>query len=521
MQKPIPQLSPANSKPSPSARPSVLTIAGLDPAGMAGLAQDIRCQTALGAHTLPLISCNTVQNGQGLQQTGAIDSEHMARQLEALQHYSIAAIKIGLLGNIDQARCIERHLQQCHAPCVLDPVMSASAGGSFLASGAGAAYEHLLPHCDIVTPNREEAAQLTQQPFDQLENAPAIGERILARGAKAVLLKGGHFASEFAADYFTDGEQRVWIIQHRRQSDNTRGTGCALSSSIASALAMGYSLLDAIVIAKMAVDEAIQNSYATADAPAIQGPINCTAFPSRSESLPMLIPHREELSDLPWREAPWLKQEFPHCGPTPIGLYPVVDSSDWLARLLPLGVSTIQLRMKSGSEGDIENEIIRSIAIAKQYNARLFINDHWQLAIQHGAYGVHLGQEDLDTADVNAIYKAGLRLGISTHCHQELARAQFYQPSYIACGPIYATTSKDMPWIPHSAAGLSYWRRLIDRPLVAIGGINQQRIPEVINNGADGIAMISAITQASDPEQTCRHFISVIEQRDHHVFEPA
>ena len=139
---------------------------------------------------------------------------------------------------------------------------------------------------------------------------------------------------------------------------------------------------------------------------------------------------------------------FPPCGPTRLGLYPVVDSYDWVQRLLPLGVTTLQLRIKDKPHDFLKKEIQASIALAKHYGARLFINDYWALAIACGAYGVHLGQEDLDTADLKAIQQAGSRLGISTHGDAEFVRAQTYQPSYIACGPIFPTTSKARSQIP-------------------------------------------------------------------------
>ncbi len=127
-----------------------------------------------------------------------------------------------------------------------------------------------------------------------------------------------------------------------------------------------------------------------------------------------------------------------------------------------------------------------------------------------GAYGVHLGQEDLDEADIEAIRDAGLRLGISSHCHYEVARAHSFNPSYIACGPIYHTTTKDMPWTPQGLAGLSYWQDMLDYPLVAIGGINRERMPSVAVTGVSGVAMITAITLADDPEQTCREFHALL-----------
>lgn len=107
--------------------------------------------------------------------------------------------------------------------------------------------------------------------------------------------------------------------------------------------------------------------------------------------------------------------------PHRLGLYPVVDSLAWLVRMLDAGVTTVQLRIKDSSEAQVTADIEAAVLLGRRYDARVFINDYWRLAIHHGAYGVHLGQEDMDSAD--AIRAAGLRLGLSTHDRAELARA--------------------------------------------------------------------------------------------------
>ncbi len=202
---------------------------------------------------------------------------------------------------------------------------------------------------------------------------------------------------------------------------------------------------------------------------------------------------------------------FPDCGALDLGLYPVVDRSQWLELILPLGVNTIQLRIKDKQGSVLEKEIEQSIYVAKKYNARLFINDYWELAIRYGAYGVHLGQDDLTTANIKRIHEAGLRLGISTHSYSELARAYQYRPSYLALGPIYATNSKIMAFPPQGIANLKRWKHLLkDYPLVAIGGINIENISDVMSTGVNGIALISAITQAQYPIQMTKNLLKKI-----------
>lgn len=182
-----------------------------------------------------------------------------------------------------------------------------------------------------------------------------------------------------------------------------------------------------------------------------------------------------------------------------LGLYPVVDTVEWIARLLEAGVRTLQLRIKDLPEEAVEKDIAAAIALGKRYQARLFINDYWRLAIKHGAYGVHLGQEDLDIADLEAIHRAGLRLGLSTHDDAELDRALAERPSYIALGHVFPTQTKAMPSSPQGLAELKrHVARLQGVSTVAIGGISLARAPEVLATGVGSIAVVSAITQAAD-----------------------
>ena len=189
----------------------------------------------------------------------------------------------------------------------------------------------------------------------------------------------------------------------------------------------------------------------------------------------------------------------------PIGFYPVVPTADWVARLLGWGVRTLQLRIKAADHtpANIAAEVNAAIDAGKAVpGAQVFINDHWQLALSAGAYGVHLGQEDLDTADIEALRRAGIRLGLSTHTPEELARAKAVQPSYLAIGPIYPTTLKVMPYEPVGLARLAQRaKQAAPYPVVAIGGISLDRVPGVLACGVDGVAVVSAVTLAADPQK--------------------
>ena len=174
-----------------------------------------------------------------------------------------------------------------------------------------------------------------------------------------------------------------------------------------------------------------------------------------------------------------------------------------VAAVLEHGVKTVQLRMKDCHGEQLEEAIKQAIALGRAHDAQVFINDHWQLALKHGAYGVHLGQQDLHNANLRAIQDAGLRLGLSTHGFYEMLLAHNYRPSYIALGAIYPTTTKDMTGQIQGLQKLRHFVPLMQAhyPTVAIGGIDLTRIAEVVNTGVGSVAVVRAITEAAHPTQ--------------------
>lgn len=189
--------------------------------------------------------------------------------------------------------------------------------------------------------------------------------------------------------------------------------------------------------------------------------------------------------------------------------YVIVDSAAWLQRLLPLGVKLVQLRVKDRPMEEVRREIAVAKAVCRDAGACLVINDYWQSALEEGCDFVHLGQGDLDTADVPALKHAGVRIGISTHTHDELARALALEPDYVALGPIYPTKLKAMPWAPQGLERITEWKRLIaPLPLVAIGGLTVERLPGVFAAGADSAAVVTDILRHEDPEARAREWLA-------------
>ena len=210
--------------------------------------------------------------------------------------------------------------------------------------------------------------------------------------------------------------------------------------------------------------------------------------------------------------APWPRaQAFAPCPPA-LGLYAVLPDAAWVGRMARAGVPTVQLRFKSDDASAIEREVRAAVQAVAGTGALLFINDHWQAAIRAGAYGVHLGQEDLDAlsaSDVAALRGSGLRLGVSTHGYAEMLRADAFSPSYMALGAVFPTTLKRMATAPQGTGRLARYARLMRAyPLVAIGGIDAERLPQVLASGVGSVAVVRALVQAVDPEATAHEWMA-------------
>ncbi len=188
--------------------------------------------------------------------------------------------------------------------------------------------------------------------------------------------------------------------------------------------------------------------------------------------------------------------------------YPIFDDVSWVRRLVPLGIRAVQLRMKGRSEGELRRQIAEARDCCAANGAILVVNDHWQLAIELGCEWLHLGQEDLDVADMEAIRGAGMKLGLSTHDHAELERALALRPDYVALGPVHPTVTKEMKWKRQGVGRLTEWKaRVGDVPLVAIGGMTPKRAVAAFAAGADATSAITDITLHGSPEDRVRTWL--------------
>lgn len=471
-------------------KPVVWTIAGSDSGGGAGIQADLHTFQDFAVHGCSVITALTAQNSFALGYCVATERKSVVAQINALDSdMPAAAIKLGMLANAEIVETVIKYLDDYTGYVVCDPVMFTTTGGSLLDEEGSVLLRQMLPRIDLLTPNILEAETLTGLSIKSLDEVVVAAEAILAMGARSVVITGGHLDAQDGkrVDYWTDGKQAQWLSGEDIQTVNNHGTGCTFSSAIAAAIAHGYDVKDALVIAKAYVTQGLRHAIQLGNGP---GPVGHFGWPDMLEDLPTITSTKPVAAPA---------AQFASCGEA-LGLYPVVDSADWVTKLAALGVTTIQLRVKDKTEDELRDEISRAIAACKAGNVRLFINDHWQLAIELGAYGVHLGQQDLDSADLTAIANAGLRLGVSTHSYYEIARAHGLRPSYIALGPVYETTTKAMDFAPLGLDQLEEWVDLLggDYPLTAIGGISYERVNDVLWTGVSSCAMVTAITEADD-----------------------
>jgi len=484
--------------------PSVLNISANDPMGLAGNHADLRAFAAMQVHGATVITATTAQNQHEFCALNAVSDEAFMSQLAAVKKQDVfQVVKIGLIANLSQAHLILESGTLNNKLCVLDPVLAATSGNIPQTQERIDAIKCLMPLVNVITPNHDEVLAMLGLAVDGHEALVKAAQGFMKLGAKAVLIKGGH-GENVAEDFFYTEDVSFYLCHDTYSKEYSRGTGCAMASLIAASLAQQASMQDAVVMAKMQVEAGFKHKFKIDES---SGSLRLQPWQNHLD----YNPSHELQVQLPTLYGKIYEKSlsFKSCDGE-LGLYPVVDRAHWLDTLLPLGINIIQLRVKDLQGDELKQEIQRAIKIARQYDAKLFINDYWQLAIECEAYGVHLGQEDLEVANLQAISDAGVRLGLSSHCFFEVARAKTIKPSYIAFGPVFETQSKDMPWIPQGPGGLKYWRaHLPNVPMVAIGGIHGERFTQVNETGVDSIAMISAITEAENPKQAALEYMAL------------
>ena len=578
--------NPVGRKQNGAIPPIVYTIAGSDSGGGAGIQADLQSIHAMGCHGCSAITCLTAQNSKGVTGIHVPPSSFLQEQLECLTgDLSPRAIKVGMLGTRELVEVVGKVLKELHSSerkvwVVVDPVMISTSGSKLLDDDAvEAMIEHVFPYADVITPNKFEAEALLGRKLLTTTDIEEGAKELLKMGCRSVLIKGGHTlieepssssssdsasdtseevlsTLEYAQDYLlsndpapADGDERicdisasstktngVWMRSIRWDTENTHGTGCTLSSVIASALALGeedrakesktgatsaINIVDACCLAKAYVSAGIQRGVQLGSGP---GPVMQTEFPCSWENFPSIVTDPTSSSSdskSRFRSMKAFKSNDKEAnGDAILGrILPIVDTVEEIEKLVKIpGVTDIQLRIKDEADpAKITERVKVCQEHCKSKGVNLWINDFWEAAIEAGCFGVHVGQEDL----VKCILAGGLdrlraknmAFGVSTHSYGELAVALGVEPTYTSMGPVYATSSKKVGFHPQGLDTVQTWRRLINPriPFVTIGGINSLETARANKEaGADCIAVISAITQAEDAPSAVESYNSAM-----------
>ena len=476
-----------------------LTIAGSDPSGGAGIQADLRTFAALGVVGVSVITALTVQNSLGVQSVHPVPADVLAAQLEAIfSDTKVQAVKIGMLGGADQVRAVAAALRKYAPPnVVLDPVLASTGGVPLLdEEGRAALLTELMPLCDLVTPNLEEASTLTAIPVDTLKTMQAAGELLIAMGVKAALVKGGHLPDE-PNDLFVDNQGHRQIYTDRRvNTPHTHGTGCFLSSAIAAHLAKHFPVNQAVKQSKNLLTRALLSPITIGS-----GRGYPDIFASvRTNGSARIRTYSERIELLR-------------------GLYVLTDpdlrpdrtAEDTMRAALAGGASVVQLRDKHLLTPQLVSLVQHLGTLAREANALFIVNDRVDVALASGADGVHLGPDDMTPADARRLLGPDKLVGVSVATVEEAKAAAPYA-SYFGVGAIFGSKTKVDAGAPIGVERIREIKAAFpDIPIVAIGGINTENIALVAQVGADAAAVVSAVVAAPDMEAATRDLVARFE----------
>lgn len=493
---------------------NVILIGGADSSGGAGIQTDQKMLNSLEVDSRAVITAITSQTHKNFNNIQYASGEMVKSQFETalFKNDESNIIKLGMLGNLEIVETLFELFKDKNYILICDPVLISTTGRPLLSNeGIQFFKNNILPLVTLLTPNIMEAESLLGEKIQGPLDVEKAAKALLELGVKNVLIKGGHLEEKgphspnYSHDYYYDGAQGYWISGYRNSFIKpVRGTGCALASSIAGGLASGLDLRDSLVLGKILLQKSIRNSFEQEDA-YLLNPKGTWKDGVISNDFPWVttsFPYNKHEIQFPFME---LKEDRTN-------LYPIVDRAEWLEKLYPLGIKLVQLRIKDLEGDELEKEIEKAVTISKKYKGQLFINDYWELAIKYNAYGVHLGYEDMLEANMKKIADAKLHMGLSTHCYFEAAQAHGLNPSYIAFGPIYYTALKAMKFKPQGIENLKLWRSLFDCPLVAIGGINLNRVSDIMECGPEIISVVRDITLNKSPSDRVMEYQSMLLQ---------
>ncbi len=484
-------------------RPMVLTIAGSDSSGGAGIQADVNSISANGGHAATVVTAVTAQGGRGVEEAEVLPARLVRAQIDAVfDGANVAAVKTGMLGSAEIVHVAAEGIRaRGPRPYVCDPVITSSSGFPLLRlDSIGTLVRELFPLASLITPNVDEARALSGIEIRTEKDAEAAGARLLEMGARAVLVKGGHLAASPATDLLVTPEgsrrfQGTWV-----SSRHTHGTGCIYSAAIATHLARGLSLAAAIGMAKEFVTEAILWGFPLGDHDGVPDPF--FFLRTASEGARWI----ERLQETPVVPGP---------GRIPGVLQVITDETiqsrfahEDLARLAAAGgAQVVQFREKRPRSTAELVDTARRMALALAgTGARLVVNDRVDVAVAARVSAVHLGSADLDPAIARRLLGPGALIGRTANSVAEARDAAVADVDYLGVGPVFGTRTKASPAPALGLDGLREIVRSVTKPVVAIGSLTPEDVSEVMETGVQGIAVAAAVVCDADPAEAARRF---------------
>lgn len=489
----------------------LLTIAGSDSGGGAGIQADLKTFAALGAYGSSVITAITAQNTRGVQQSRGVPRDLVAQQIDAvLGDIGADAVKTGMMWDEGIVEQVVDRLTYYKPPClVVDPVIMATSGAPLLnPGGVDMLREKLLPLASFISPNLDEAAALCGFEVEDEPDIKKAAREFHARGAGFVVITGIR-RDRMSVDYGYDGSEFRAIAGPVIDTPHDHGTGCTFSAALATYAAQGFSSWQALSMAKNYVAMGLRFAYQVGTGP---GPLNHMAhFNPGSLAWPEI---KDTQADLfrNWGcqsllgQSPWLNLIIG--GPLCAGR----DYADLTRRAVENGVGLIQLREKNWETRELIDVAKEMLPICREHGALLIINDRVDVALAAGADGVHLGQDDLDPLMARAILGPEKIIGISASTLPEAQAAAAVGADYLGV-LAYPSPSKDCTYQPGGPALLAEMKDKLHIPLIAIGGITPQNTEPLLDAGASGVAVISSILGADDPAEVIRQFKTVFSSR--------
>ena len=494
---------------------TALTIAGSDPSGGAGLQADLKTFSALGVYGATAITAVTVQNTQGVKYVHKLPPQVVYDQIAAvMEDVTVDAVKVGMVNDAATLDAIVRALTAYRPKfLVVDPVMVSTSGCALMQPDALAIMkERLLPMADLVTPNLPEAWTLAGTDTSVDDAAQAI----LRLGVKALLIKGGHAEGKTKTDYLYiykgEGVKRAEFTAETIDTPNTHGTGCTLSSAIAALLACGNGLEDAVRKAKEYLTEALK-AGADVHVGRGHGPV-CHFYADR---VMRLCGYKVVQYDR--------KTSKPHDLKTASRLQFITHFTDkysyYDSAMMALegGCRWLQLRMKDAGEAEVERVARLILPECRRRGAVFVIDDHVELALRVGADGVHLGKNDMPVDEARRLAGDGFIIGGTANTFEDVQRLAAQGADYIGCGPFrFTTTKKNLA----PMLGLEGYKRILSQmkehgiglPLVAIGGITSDDIPQLMAAGVSGIALSGRVLRAEQPVEEMKNIVEILNAKN-------